>query len=266
MDTIKDFLKTVIEQAGRISLDFRDRLSSLEINRKSEKDMVTEADVAVERYLVEQIRRAYPDHTILGEESGAHDGNEYRWVIDPIDGTTSFIHQLPFYSVSVALQKDGEPILAAVNVPVLGELFMAEKGKGAELNGRPIHVSARTELSECILGTGFACLRENLKNNNLPYFNRLAPLIRGVRRHGSAAADLAYVACGRFDGFWELNLKIYDIAAGALILTEAGGKITDFSGKNADFPFETLATNGVLHPQLIKMFAEIKQHSPQEST
>ncbi len=252
------FLKNIVTQAGRITTEYKSRLSEVHIDRKSEKDLVTEADVAVENYLVEQIKKTYPDHAIFGEETGRHAGNEYRWIIDPIDGTTSFVHDQPFFSNSVALEHNGEIILAAVNAPALGELFMAEKGKGATLNDKPIHVSTRDKLSDCVLGTGFACVRQNLAHNNLPYFEKVVTVIRGVRRYGSAAVDLSYVAAGKLDGFWELNLQIYDMAAGLLIVTEAGGTVTDFAGKNKKMPHETLATNGKIHDELSGMLMEVK--------
>jgi myo-inositol-1(or 4)-monophosphatase len=260
---MKTFLKDIITQAGAISLAHRARLHTMQITRKdTAKDLVTEADVAVENYLVEQIKQTYPDHAICGEESGLHSGNEFRWVIDPIDGTTSFVHEQPFYSISIAVQQNEQTILAAVYAPVLGELFMAEKGRGATLNGQPIHVSDRTDLSDCVCTTGFACLRANLERNNLPLINRIAPTLRGLRILGSAAMDLCYVACGRTDGSWELNLNIYDIAAGMLICTEAGGSVTDFSGHGTDnLPGEILATNGKLHTQLAEILIQIKsQH------
>lgn len=210
----------------------------------------------MENYLVEQIQKHYPGHAILGEESGSHAGNNYRWIIDPIDGTTSFVHDQPFFSNSIALEKDGELILAAVNAPALGELFMAEKGRGATLNDKPIRVSTRDKLSDCVLGTGFACVRSDLERNNIPYFVRVLPQIRGIRRFGSAAIDLCYTACGKLDGFWELNLNIYDIAAGMLIVTEAGGIVTDFSGGTANIPRETLAANPNIHPALSALLME----------
>ena len=255
---MKEFLKTISIEAGKIALDYKARLSTVQIDRKSEKDLVTEADVAVEKYLVEQIKKTYPNHSILGEESGVHAGNAYRWIIDPIDGTTSFVHDQPFFSNSIALEKNDELILAAVNIPVLGELFMAEKGKGATLNEKPIHVSNRDTLTDCVLATGFGCLRQNKSHHNLPYFNKIVPIIRGVRRYGSSAVDLAYVACGRTDGYWELNLQIYDMAAGMLILQEAGGTVTDFAGKPDNIPAETLGTNGKIHTELSDLLTQIK--------
>ena len=253
-----EFLKQIAVEAGNIALNYKAQLSQIQINRKGEKDLVTEADVAVENYLVEQIKKHYPDHSILGEESGSHAGNEYRWIIDPIDGTTSFVHDQPFFSNSIALEHTGELILAAVNAPALSELFMAEKDKGATLNDSPIHVSARDKLSECVIATGFACVRENLTHNNLPYFTKIVTSARDIRRYGSAAIDLSYVATGKLDGFWELNLKIYDMAAGMLILQEAGGTVTDFAGKNDNLPHEILATNGKIHDELSSLLTKIK--------
>jgi len=265
---MKTFLKDIISEAGRISLEHRSRLHEVQITRKGTvKDLVTEADVAVEQFLVEQIKSRYPDHAICGEESGTHlsrrsgaktgAGDHYRWIIDPIDGTTSFIHNLPFYSISIAVECNGQTELAAVYAPVLGELFMAEHGRGATLNDIPVRVSERDVLSDCVCTTGFACLRANLERNNLPLIAAIAPKLRGVRILGSAAMDLCYVACGRTDGSWELNLNIYDIAAGMLIATEAGGKVTDLSGTGTkNLPGEILATNGKIHLPLARLLRD----------
>jgi len=255
---LKEFLYDIIKEAGRISLDFRTRLSSLEITKKTDKDLVSAADLAVEAFLVEQVGIRFPHHAILGEECGACGDNEYRWIIDPIDGTTSFVHGQPFYSISVALEKNGQVVMGAVNAPVLEELFFAQRGKGAVCNNRPIHVSQRDKLVDTVLGTGFACLRANLERDNLPYFNAVAPHTRGIRRYGSVAIDLSYVACGRLDGFWELALHRYDIAAGQLILEEAGGRLTDFSGKPQDVPDEIVGTNGIIHEQLLALLGSVE--------
>ncbi|MCP4454631.1 MAG: inositol monophosphatase [Planctomycetes bacterium] len=248
---MKDFLFDMIEQAGRISLEYRAKLSSMEVTKKSDKDLVSEGDLAVESYLIDRIKAEYPSHAILGEESGSYGDNAYRWVIDPIDGTTSFVHGQPYYSVSIALEKDGDMILGAVNAPVLKEMFHAEKGQGAFCNGEPIGVSQRGTLIDSVLGTGFACVRSDLEHDNLPYFNKILPKIRGIRRYGSCAVDLSYVACGRLEGFWELNLNLYDMAAGMLILREAGGRVTDFSGDTRDMPGQLVATNGLIHEELL---------------
>ena len=254
---LKRFLRDIIAEAGRISLAYRARLDGLVVHHKLEKDLVTEADVAVEQFLVDAIRKRYPDHAILGEEGGEQQGVAFRWVIDPIDGTTSFIHGHPFYSVSIAVEHDGRTILAAVNAPVLDELFEAQMGSGATLNGKPVRVSRRSSLADSVLATGFACIRRGSAETNLPYFNRLLPAIRDVRRHGSAAVDLGYVACGRLEGFWELDLKIYDVAAGFLILTEAGGRYSDFGGGTANLYDQILATNGLIHEQVMDIFGQV---------
>lgn len=255
---MKEFLYDIIKQAGSISLDFRTRLASLEITKKTDKDLVSAADLAVEAYLVKQIGARFPDHAILGEECGACGDSEYRWIIDPIDGTTSFVHGQPFYSISIALERNGEIVMGAVNAPVLEELFFAQRGQGAVCNDKPIGVSQCDKLVDSVLGTGFACLRADLEHNNLPYFNAVAPHTRGIRRYGSVAIDLSYVACARLDGFWELALHSYDIAAGQLILEEAGGRVTDFSGKAQGVPEELVGTNSLIHEQLLGLLAEAK--------
>jgi len=259
---MKSFLKDLVIRAGELSLDHKARLSEVQFNSKGTvKDLVSEADIAVENFLIEKIQNRYPDHAICCEESGTHAGSEYRWIIDPIDGTTSFVHGLPFYSISIALEHNGQTILGAVFAPVLKELFIAEKGKGATLNGHPIRVSNRTALSDCVCTTGFACLRSNLERNNLPLFARIAPKLRGLRILGSAAVDLCYIACGRTDGGWELNLNIYDLAAGMLMVTEAGGRASDFSGGTDNLPGEILASNGRIHNQLSNILMNKKQET-----
>ena len=253
---MKSFLKDLMTRAGAISLEHRARLSEVEVTHKGTvKDLVSDADIAVENFLIEQIKNRYPDHAICCEESGMHTGGEYRWIIDPIDGTTSFVHGLPFYSISIALEHNGQTILGAVFAPVLNELFQAEHGQGATLNGQPIRVSHRSDLSECVCTTGFACLLANLKHNNLPAVTRIAPKLRSLRSLGSAAMDLCYVACGRLDGSWEMNLNIYDLAAGMLVVQEAGGTASDFSGGTKNLPGEILASNGIIHNQLSKLLS-----------
>ncbi len=248
---MKEFLFDIIKQAGKISLEYRAKLSSMGVTKKSDKDLVSEGDLAVEAYLIDRIKSQYPSHAILGEESGSYGDGRYRWIIDPIDGTTSFVHGQPFYSISIALEKDGDMILGAVNAPVLNELFYAEKGQGAFCNGEAIRVSLRETLIDSVLGTGFACVRSDLTEDNLPYFNKILPHIRGIRRYGSCAIDLSYVASGRLEGFWELNLNLYDMAAGLLILQEAGGRVTDFAGDTKKLPGQLVATNGLIHNELL---------------
>lgn len=257
---MQKFLRDIINQAGQISLDYRSRLDNLVVDRKhSPHDLVTQADQAIEAFLIQRIQQKYPGHAILGEEHGALAGSEYRWIIDPIDGTTSFIHGQPTYTISVGIERNGEFVLGAVLAPVLNELFTAEKGGGAQLNGRALHVSERKELADSVLATGFACIRAGEKRNNLPYFNTLMPRIRGIRRFGSAALDMCYVAAGRLEGYWELNLNIYDCAAGYLIVEEAGGRVSDFTGGLNHLYDEMLCTNGLVHDEMMAVFAEVRQ-------
>ncbi len=250
---MKDFILRLSSDSGRLALAEFARLETQSISFKNEKDLVTDADRKIEEFIVSRIHRKFPSHDIFGEETGkTSKGSKYCWIIDPIDGTTSFVHGQPFFSISIALQKNGKTIYGAVNAPKLGELFWAEKGKGSFCNGKRLHVSERNKLINSVMCTGFACLRANLKDNNLPIFNKILPKLRGVRRYGSAAIDLSYVACGRLEGFWELNLKPYDVAAGILILEEAGGKVCDLSGKK-NYPEDgILATNGKITKEFLE--------------
>ncbi|MFY9270870.1 MAG: inositol monophosphatase family protein, partial [Candidatus Manganitrophaceae bacterium] len=193
-----------------------------------------------------------PDHQILAEEGHDRTGaSPYRWVIDPLDGTTNYTHHFPFFCVSIGVEIKGKVHLGVVFDPVRNELFFAEKGKGAFLNGRPIRVSAVRALRESLLVTGFVREVQTDPVNFDPFIN-FTMRVQGVRRTGSAALDLCYVACGRFDGFWELKLHPWDTAAGSIILTEAGGRLTDFSGKGYSiYDKEMLASNGKLHRQMI---------------
>ncbi|HCY86363.1 MAG TPA: inositol monophosphatase [Desulfobacteraceae bacterium] len=246
------FISQMAREAGHICLEERARLTLADLSFKSAKDLVTVADRRVEMFLVSTIKKNYPDHCILGEETGETTGTApIRWIIDPIDGTTSFVHHQPFYSVSIALEKNGCVIASGVYAPVLDELFVAEKGKGASLNGTPIRVSDTFKMEHAVMATGFACLRAGWADNNLRYLNRIAPGLRDVRRYGSAALDLCYTACGRLDGYWEMNLNLYDIAAGALILSEAGGRVSDFNGTDRFPENGTAAANPHLHPKLL---------------
>ena len=257
---MKHFLHDIAIEAGELAMYYRDRLATIKVDHKSKKDLVTEADVAVDKLLVKRIKEKYPDHGVLAEESGSHSGNEYRWIIDPIDGTGSFVYGHPVFSISIAVEKDGKTILAAVNVPALNKLFEAELNKGATLNGKPIEVSSCDDFGFSMLATGFACLRSDYEHNNMPYLQEILPKIQDLRRHGSAAADLCMVACGNLDGFWELHLHEYDVAAGILILTEAGGKVTNFKGGEISDDFsEIAATNGLLHDTLINILKNVRR-------
>jgi len=228
---MRSFLTEVITRAGDICLAEQPSLTPKDLAFKSRKDLVTASDKQVETFIVQQIQSRFPTHGILGEETGrSRTAGEYLWIIDPIDGTTSFFHGQPYYAVSIALEKAGDIILGAVFAPALGQLFYAQKDRGAFLNDKPIQVSVTTNLADAVMATGFACLRAGHAHNNLEHFNRIVPRLRDIRRCGSAAVDLAYVACGKLDGFWEMNLNLYDVAAGILLVTEAGGTVCDFHG------------------------------------
>lgn len=247
---LKPFLKHIIQEAGRKALDFQSRLPELTVERKSATQLVTEADQAIEEFLVGEIKTRFPDHAVLGEESGEHEGCGYRWVIDPIDGTTSFIHGQPFFCVSIGLEKDGESILGAVYLPALSELFIAEKGQRAYCNGRKIQVSSRERLSECVVATSLGCRGYTADNDNLAHFLAVKSHLRGVRIVGSAAIHMCYVAAGRLDGYWQINIQPYDAAAGKLLVTEAGGRYSDFGDSTETLYREFVATNGRIHQEL----------------
>jgi len=257
LQTTQRFLHEMILQAGQIAAEYQKNLKTLHVSRKARRDDVTEADIAVEQFIVKHIRQRFPEHAIYGEESGQTAGNEYCWVIDPIDGTTSFLHGQPFYSVSIGLEHHGNTVLGAVYQPAMHDLFEAVQDGPALLNDQPIHVSGQEELSECMMGTGFACLRQADACINLRCLSYILPRIRDVRRCGSAAMDLCYVACGRFDGFWEFNLNPYDISAGAFIAERAGATVSDMRGTRDGLPKEILCTNGKVHAGMLKLFEAI---------
>ena len=237
----------------------------LKIEYKGDADLVTAADRASEVLIRERVSAQFPSHDVMGEEQGLNDrGSEYRWYVDPLDGTTNFAHAYPVFCVSLALEHrpvadpaSARRIAGVVYDPTRDELFTAELGKGAQLNGKTIHVSKVSQLKECLVATGFPSHKRH-KNPNIFFYHQITLRTHGVRRAGSAALDLCNVACGRFDGFWEFNLNPWDTAAGALIVEEAGGKVSRFDGS----PFElnsreTLASNGVLHEALISEFQQI---------
>ncbi len=239
------------QAAGRIQKEHANRISR--IDYKGDINPVTEVDLLCEKEIISRIRAQFPDHEILAEESGqSRERNTWRWVIDPLDGTVNYAHGFPCYCVSIALEQAGQVELGVIYNPNLDELFVAERGKGATLNGESIKVSTVDTLLRSLLVTGFAYNVAETEHNNLDHFGNFAMECQAVRRPGSAAMDLAYVACGRFDGFWELNLHPWDYGAGWLLVTEAGGKITRFD----DQPFsmgdrEILATNSLVHQQMV---------------
>ncbi len=246
-------IETIIRHAGRIALEQFNNLANVRVDKKSPRDLVTTADVAVEAYLKQELTKAYPEFGFWGEESGQSENQTNRWIVDPIDGTHSFAKGQYFWSISVALEIDGELMFGAVYAPALDDYYHAQKGQGAFKNGRAIHVSDETSLEDAMIATGFACLRAYLDDNNLERFARIAMITTGQRRFGSAAMDLCLVADGQVDAFWEQELNLYDVAGGAIIVKEAGGTITDFSGNDVLNPKQILATNGHLLEQLLPL-------------
>ena len=241
------------DAAGAILTSKLGKLSH--IDYKGAFNIVTEADKESEAEVIRLIREEFPDHQILGEESGAHkSSSKCRWLIDPLDGTTNYAHAYPFFCVSIGFEEDGKMKFGAVFNPVSKELFQAELGSGAFLNGQKIQVSKVKTISESLLATGFPADSENTKFPNMTEFYKLTNLCHGVRRDGSAALDLSFVACGRSEGFWEFKLSPWDLAAGTLILEEAGGKVTSPCGGEFDINSgHVLATNGLIHDELISV-------------
>jgi myo-inositol-1(or 4)-monophosphatase len=241
-----------------------DGLSSTpEISFKSAKELVTPIDHACEEFVIERIRERYPDHGYLAEEGHVAEGT-YRWIIDPIDGTTNFSQRLPLFCVSIGLWIEDEPSVGVVFAPYLDELFYARSGGGAfarrgEAEPRPMRVSGTERLNEAILGTGFAYVQDETVNDNLANWTAAKRAVRGMRRMGSAALDLAYVADGRLDGFWEMHLKPYDVAAGAVLILEAGGRVSDLQlGGDWLEGQHILATNGPLHEPLHSLLLPVQ--------
>jgi myo-inositol-1(or 4)-monophosphatase len=214
---------------NRASLD----VDLVKVASKGRSDFVTEVDRAAEQAIVDVLLKAYPDHAILAEESGASGDSEYTWIIDPLDGTTNFIHGFPQYAVSIALRHREHVTQAVVYDPTRNELFTASRGRGAFLNERRIRVSRRSKLSECLIGTGFPFRSFEHLDEYVRMFRSVTEHTAGIRRPGAAALDLAYVAAGRLDGFWEIGLSPWDMAAGSLLILEAGGLVSDFKGESA---------------------------------
>ena len=253
-------MSVIAREAGALLLHYFHQ--KLKIEYKGEADLVTAADRASEKLIRERIGQQFPAHDILGEEQGLSDrGGEYRWYVDPLDGTTNFAHSYPVFCVSMALEyrtaESARRIAGVIYDPTRDELFSAELGKGARLNGEPVQVSKISQLRECLVATGFPSHKRH-QNPNIYFYHQITLRTHGVRRAGSAALDLCNVACGRYDGFWEFNLNPWDTAAGVLIVEEAGGKATRFDGS----PFqidsrETLVSNGLVHDALVNEFRQI---------
>jgi myo-inositol-1(or 4)-monophosphatase len=253
------YLETAIEiarEAGALLANFFERRIPFEL--KGDFDLVTEADRTSEKLVVERLRSHFPTHAVVAEEGGGHEsGSEYRWYVDPLDGTTNFAHGFPFFNVTLGLERAGEIVTGVIYDPIRGEMFAAECGSGAWMNNRRIRVSAAKSLADSLSSTGFPS-RKRHQNVNIHFYHQMAMSSHGVRRTGSAALDLAYVACGRLDVFWEFGLNPWDMAAGTLLVAESGGRVTDM----LDTPHKLksphlLADNGLVHDQVVELFSEV---------
>jgi myo-inositol-1(or 4)-monophosphatase len=249
-------MQAMAREAGALLMGyFRQHVK---IEYKGDVDLVTVADRKSEALILERIRKQFPTHDVMGEEGARIEtGSEYKWYVDPLDGTTNFAHGYPVFCVSLGVEYRKQRIAAVVYDPTRDEMFVAEKSAGARLNDESIHVSTTAELGHCLIATGFPSQKRH-KNPNIYFYHQLTLRTHGVRRAGSAALDLCNVASGRFEGFWEFNLNPWDTAAGVLIVEEAGGKVSDFTGGEFQIASrETLATNGLIHEALLHEFQEI---------
>ena len=255
MEKLKEVLLAATYDAGKIIQHYFQGTFKID-HKDGVNNLVTEVDKLAEQKIIEIITAEFPTHSIIGEESGEFiQPSEYQWIIDPIDGTVNFAHGIPLCCVSIGLMHKDGVIMGAVYNPMMNELFFAEKGKGATLNGQPIKVSSKSDFKTAFLVTGFPYKwPENTLEHPVMVFERMVLEGLPIRRLGSAAIDLCWVACGRFDGFWEYNLSAWDVAAGYLIVLEAGGTITDFDGKVGNvFDRQTLATNGLIHQDMLRV-------------
>jgi myo-inositol-1(or 4)-monophosphatase len=264
LPTLND-LKTLAYEAGKIQRTGYEQ--PLEIKHKGEVDVVTEVDFRCEALVIDYIHSHFPEHSIVAEESGITDGDHhFTWYIDPLDGTINYSHGVPFFCISIAYAENGVLKYGVVYDPIRDECFSAEKGKGSWLNEQPIHVSQTTRLNDSLMVTGFALTNrhfpgEKTQVKNLTNFEHLMMVTQGVRRLGSAALDLAYVAAGRLDGYWDLGVKSWDVAAGALLVEEAGGKVTTITG-DPDYmkpPYALLAAGPAMYTPILEIISQPRE-------
>jgi myo-inositol-1(or 4)-monophosphatase len=264
LQTIRETATGIALQAGAELMRFYNQPHQ-EVTKQNHYDIVTEGDKASEAIIVPALHRAFPDHHVYSEEGGGSgvspDKAEYFWYIDPLDGTTNYANNIPHFSVSIALaDHNNKPLVGVVFNPVYNEMFTAAQGFGATLNGRAIHVSGAETLGKSVLSTGFPYTRASNEDNNLREWGSFLPIVRDLRRFGSAALDLCFVAAGRFDGFWEAHLNPWDCMAGIICVREAGGIVTDYSGGEANLLGDQLiASNKYIHPQIKEVIATSRQ-------
>ena len=252
-------LNFAVQTARDAGLILTERMGrkTLQITNKGAIDLVTEADLAAERFIIERIQTHYPRHRILAEESGAslevEHPSDFKWIVDPLDGTTNYAHGYPCFCVSIALERAGEIILGVIYDPTRDEMFAAERGEGATLNGRRIRVSEVDELNRAMICTGFPYdVRD--RGDFARHFAAFIMQAQAIRRDGSAALDLAYIACGRFDGFFEEGLRPWDVAAGVLLVEEAGGRVSHYDGQRFDvYTPPIVASNGLIHEEMMRV-------------
>ena len=256
LDNLLDIAISAVKESGRIQKEWLARDKKVEL--KGAINLVTEVDRICEDKIIEIIKEAFPEHNILTEETPMPEGiSPFRWIIDPLDGTTNYAHGYPCFCTSVAVEMEREIVLGTIYDPLLDELFTAQKGKGTFLNGERIAVSTTEQLTNALICTGFPYDLRESPVNNLNHFANFIMEARAIRRDGSAALDLCYVAAGRFDGFWELKLNPWDVAAGKLIVEEAGGVMSNFSGGPLDiYGQETLASNGRIHKEMVGVLGQ----------
>ena len=239
--------------ARGLNRDFGE-LAELQVARKAPADFVSAADLKAEQTIFEALEKARPGYSFLGEERGLIEGSDktHTWIVDPLDGTTNFLHAIPHFAINIALQRDGAVVAAVTYNPISNELFWAEKGKGCYVNDKRLRVAARTRMDESVIATGIPFLGHGQHARFLKELHQVSARVAGVRRFGSAALDLAYVAAGRYDGYWERDLKSWDIAAGLLLVTEAGGKVTDADGGDEMLTTGSICAGNLdIHPQLL---------------
>jgi myo-inositol-1(or 4)-monophosphatase len=256
MNNVLEFATQCALESGKIQREYFQK--KIGIHYKGEINIVTDADIACQRRIIELIEKHYPDDSIIAEEKpNVFNDKRNTWIVDPLDGTTNYAHGYPFFCTSIAYEVHGEVVVGVVYNPIFNELFFARKGEGAYFNGEQIHVSFIHDMKQALLSTGFPYDLPSSKKNNINHFVNFLYHAQAVRRDGSAALNLSYVACGRFDGHWEMKLNPWDMAAGALIVTEAGGKITDFQGGTFNlYGDELLASNGFLHDRMLEVLKE----------
>jgi myo-inositol-1(or 4)-monophosphatase len=243
-------MASIAREAGALLMR---HFGKVEIEYKGDVDLVTRADREAEALITKRIHSAWPTHDLVGEEGASREsGSDYRWYVDPLDGTTNFAHHFPVFCVSLGLEHKGKLVAGVCYDPTRDELFATEEGSGAFLNDKPMHVSKITRLAESLVATGFPSHKRH-KNPNIHFYHQLTLRSHGVRRAGSAALDLCYVAAGRYDGYWEFNLNAWDVSAGILLVQEAGGRVTDMRGQACDHrsPKEILASNGLIHTEML---------------